>query len=145
MGLQGFQLGKYIRGFGKAPAGADNNVLFSVFQATDKPCMITHLSTWGGDASETATFYLIPPEFVGQASNGQVSPAAVGGDEKNAMAIFGAVEGGTYTSTTKFAVFGPILRSTQYLLIPPNHGVSMAMSASPSTGFKVVTGAFELE
>ena len=143
--LDGFKLGNYIRSFGKAPAGADGNVLYSVFQATDKPCLITHLSTWGGDTSETATFYLIPPEFVNEASNGTTGPQEVGGEEKNAMAIFGAVEGGTYTATTKFAVFGPILRSTMYLLIPPNHGVSMSLSASPSTGFKVVTGAFELE
>lgn len=138
-------LGEYVRGFGKIPAGADANVLYSLFQAGEKPVWITHLSAWGGDPSETTTIYLIPPDFVGQASNGQVGPQEVGGEEKNAMAVYGAIEGGAYTSTDKQPVFGQNARAPCYILVPPNNGLAMAASASPSAGFKIVLGGFEIE
>ncbi len=138
------KLGKAVVGSGKIPAGSDASTLWHVFQADDKPVIITNGSFWGGDAGEYIGLYIAPPGP--SIANGTQSPADYGGSEANAIAVVsGNLEGGNYTNVSKSSIFSNFLRGSMYTLVPPNWTVMIWQNAGNTTTWKVQLQGFEIE
>ncbi len=138
------KLGKTVVGFGKIPAGSDASTLWHLFQAGEKPVMMTSGTWWGGDSGENMALYLAPPGP--SIANGTQSPADYGGDERNAIAaVAGTLAGGEYTNVKKGSIFTNYLRGSMILYVPANWTVLIHQEAANTNTWKVSLQGFEIE
>ena len=139
------KLGKYRQSTGAVAAGSDQDKVYRVFEAEDKPMMITALSYYGGDASEYYTFAQVPP---GTTLAGSPNGTLELGDLPGAIVLgMGNIEGATGTVEAPFAFWGNWQRSSgAYWILPPYYTiVVLPVTAASTAEFTVWMGGFELD
>jgi len=137
-----FKLGKYLQSKGGIPVGgSDNQKLWEVFTARDKPVLFTVGQFWSGDASEYYTLVTVPP---GHNLDGTLGMADIPGA---IVMLHGNIEGSVGTIASPFSLFGNWQRSSPTLfIVPPDYSVAvMPVTAASANDFGVRLGGFELE
>lgn len=137
-----YKLGKWVQSKGGIPVGgSDNNKLWEVFTAEDKPVVITCGGYWSGDASEYYTFMLVPPNF---ALNGTLGPADILGC---IPLMVGNIEGNLGTIASPISLMNSYQRSSgPHWVIPPEYSIAvMPVTAASTADFGVRVGGFECE
>jgi hypothetical protein len=139
-----YPLGKYRQSTGGVAAGSDNNVVYRVFQAENRPMLITALSYYGGDSSEYYQFAQVPP---GSALDGAPDGTLTMTDLGGAIPLgIGNIEGATGTQDAPFTFFGNWQRSSgAYWILPPFYTlVVYPVTAASTAALTVWIGGFEL-
>lgn len=140
-----FKLGKYRQNTGGVGAGADNEKLWRVFQAEDKPILITALSWYGGDASEYYHFAQVPP---GTSLEGSPDGTQLLSDCEGAITVMtGNIEGNIGTQDEPYSFYGNWQRSAgPYVILPPYYTlVVYPAGAASAAAFTVWIGGFEID
>ena len=140
-----FKLGKYRQNTGGVAAGADQDKCWRVFEAEDKPMLITALSYYGGDASEYYYFAQVPP---GTSLSGNPDGTQTLTNLEGAIAVgIGNIEGATGTQNAPFTFWGNWQRSSgQYWILPPFYTlVVLPVTAASTAAFTVWMGGFEID
>ncbi len=138
-----FKLGQYLIGKGGIPVGgSDNNKLWQVFTAGDRPVLIMCGHYWSGDASEYYTLNQIPPGF---ALNGTLGMTDIPG----AIEFFtGNIEGAVGTVASPESLFGHYTRTPvgAWFILPPNYSIAVQpVTAASAADFGVRIGGFEID
>jgi len=95
--------GKFVQSKGGIPVGgSDNNLLWTCFQASDKPVVVMYGNVWSGDSNEYYKLILCPPNTLSGSNNGSLSV-----DEVNGSLVFLAqnVRGGSGTAAEPNSIF----------------------------------------
>lgn len=142
-----FSLGIYRQSKGGIPVGgSDNNKLWEVFTAEDKPVMVTQAQFWSGDASEYYQLVQVPPGF---ALNGTLGMADINGSI--AMTPAGWMVGalGTVAEPRTLQADDPGRGGIQgfaFFILPPNYSIAVQpVTAASAADFGVRVGGFELD
>jgi len=138
-----YNLGKYLQSKGGIPVGgSDNNKLWSVFTAQDKPVLIMAGCYWSGDTSEYYGFAQIPPGF---ALDGTLGMADIPG----AIVFFsGNIEGAVGTIASPESLFGHYTRTPvgSWFILPPHYSIAVQpVTAASAADFGVRIGGFEID
>ena len=141
-----FNLGQHLQSKGGIPVGgSDNNKLWSVFTARDKPVLITVLQFWSGDASEYYQLVQCPPGF---ALDGTLGMADINGSIALTPAgwIVGAL--GTVAEPRTLQPDDPGRGGivAWNAIIPPDYSIAVQpVTAASAADFGVRVGGFEID
>lgn len=136
------KLGRYVQGNAAIPSG-DAYIVHRVLTAGADPVLIQAGSFWGGDATETLSIAMLPPNVTGIGEK-TISHYL---EQGNAQILFvGNIFGG-YTADEAQSLFGAFTRQqmgTAFYLPPRYTIVAYATSANTAT-WNISLGGLEVE
>lgn len=129
-------LGQFLVQEATIPAGSDQANLFRIFTAGEKAVSIEYMQYYGGDASETVQFFLVPAN-----TTFPTKPSITAGTL--AITTFDLLRGGVST------VDHPNIVSLQNpqggrVIIPPYATLAFNMSAGNTAAWVATVGGFEI-
>ena len=141
-----YKLGEYLQSKGGIPVGgSDNNKLWSVFTARDKPILVTVLQYWSGDASEFYQLVQCPPGF---ALDGTLGCADIVGSIALMSPAF--MEGATGTVAEPYTLQAADAGRSGFVamsfILPPDYSIAVQpVTAASAADFGVRIGGFEID
>ena len=139
------KLGKYVKGDGIIPGGADAGVVYRLFTAGDKPVLWQYGHFYGGDAGEFACLILLAPssntDLAGEKTATHYNEIGNG-----ITVLDGNIVGGL-TAAQPFSLISSYQRPSigQAIYIPPHYILGVYCTTASTAQWNFAISGFECE